>query len=180
MAAVARPSSASRRKRVFVVCICVCSYLSHLIGHEGDGSILAFLKDQDWANSLSAGVSRSFVDSAFFAVHVDLTEAGLAQLNDVVATVYRYIAMLRKEGPQSYLFEEMRVSVRMSMPISSSLFYSMLIRSCRMWRKHNSNSSPRTHLRPTRRHCPAQCNSTRMSMCFLEGCYTSNTRPMKL
>lgn len=30
-------------------------YLSHLIGHEGPGSIMAYLKSKGWANSLSAG-----------------------------------------------------------------------------------------------------------------------------
>jgi secreted Zn-dependent insulinase-like peptidase len=33
--------------------------LSNLIGHEGEGSLLAFLKQQGWAEGLSAGRSLS-------------------------------------------------------------------------------------------------------------------------
>jgi insulysin len=32
-------------------------YLSHLIGHEGPGSILALIKAKGWANGLGAGGS---------------------------------------------------------------------------------------------------------------------------
>lgn len=30
-------------------------YISHLVGHEGPGSIMAYIKSKGWANSLSAG-----------------------------------------------------------------------------------------------------------------------------
>lgn len=30
-------------------------YISHLLGHEGEGSILSYLKNKGWANELSAG-----------------------------------------------------------------------------------------------------------------------------
>jgi len=31
-------------------------YISHLIGHEGPGSIMAYIKSKGWANGLSAGM----------------------------------------------------------------------------------------------------------------------------
>jgi nardilysin len=34
-------------------------YISHLIGHEGRGSLLSALKEKGWATKLSAGVSDS-------------------------------------------------------------------------------------------------------------------------
>lgn len=35
-------------------------YISHLIGHEGPGSIMSFIKSKGWANGLSAGMSIFF------------------------------------------------------------------------------------------------------------------------
>ena len=35
-------------------------YISHLIGHEGPGSIMSYIKSKGWANGLSAGTSRVF------------------------------------------------------------------------------------------------------------------------
>lgn len=32
-------------------------YISHLIGHEGPGSIMSYIKSKGWANGLSAGMS---------------------------------------------------------------------------------------------------------------------------
>lgn len=57
-------------------------YLSHLVGHEGQGSLLSALKAKGWASELGAGVGDSGYDrntAAFvFEVHMTLTEAGLA------------------------------------------------------------------------------------------------------
>lgn len=57
-------------------------YASHLIGHEGPGSLLAFLKKKGWANSLSAGASPVAKGSAFFYIGIKLTEDGLGKFLD--------------------------------------------------------------------------------------------------
>jgi len=50
-------------------------YLSHLIGHEGPGSIMAYIKAKGWANSLNAGHFAVCPGSpGMFDVHVRLTE----------------------------------------------------------------------------------------------------------
>ena len=47
--------------------------------HEGSGSILAHLKEQGWATSLSAGEgSGSFSARSFFNVRVALTDEGMS------------------------------------------------------------------------------------------------------
>jgi hypothetical protein len=42
------------------------SYLSHLLGHEGSGSVLSCLKQKGWANGLSAGQFSSASDFSIF------------------------------------------------------------------------------------------------------------------
>jgi insulysin len=39
------------------------NYLSHLLGHEGEGSAFALLKAKGWANGLSAGESGNGISS---------------------------------------------------------------------------------------------------------------------
>jgi len=73
-------------------------YLSHLVGHEAKGSILALLKKRGLANELSAGESVFCLDFACFAVTVELTETGLARMDDVVRIVFAYFNMLRNRG----------------------------------------------------------------------------------
>lgn len=48
-------------------------YFGHLIGHEGKGSILALLKKEGWADSLSAGEGSAGSDFSCFHVAIELT-----------------------------------------------------------------------------------------------------------
>ena len=57
------------------------SFLSHLIGHEGKGSLFAELKAQGWARSLSAGGGRLLRGEGSFVVAVSLTDEGTLQGN---------------------------------------------------------------------------------------------------
>lgn len=54
-------------------------FLSHFIGHEGQGSILSHLKAKGWSNHLSAGASNGADGFEFFKVSVDLTQEGLGE-----------------------------------------------------------------------------------------------------
>ncbi|PAA70440.1 hypothetical protein BOX15_Mlig002690g1, partial [Macrostomum lignano] len=83
-------------------------YLSHLIGHEAPGSILAYLKRKGWSNALSAGCGGGSLGYDFFKVSLDLTEEGARREDAVIATLFRYIDMLRREGPQEWIYNEER------------------------------------------------------------------------
>jgi len=41
-------------------------YISHLIGHEGPGSIMSYIKSKGWANSLSAGMLEFWAPCLLF------------------------------------------------------------------------------------------------------------------
>ncbi|KAL8900428.1 MAG: hypothetical protein Q9207_005700 [Kuettlingeria erythrocarpa] len=83
-------------------------YLSHLIGHEGPGSILAYIKAKGWANGLSAGVSPVCPGAAFFAVSIKLTEDGLKQYEEVVKVVFQYISLIKENKPQQWIVDEVK------------------------------------------------------------------------
>ena len=69
--------------------------VSHLLGHEGNGSLLSALKARGLASALSAG-AHELVSFATFGVDISLTPRGLAALDDVVAAVFEYVALLRR------------------------------------------------------------------------------------
>ncbi|KAJ9302927.1 hypothetical protein DTO271G3_301 [Paecilomyces variotii] len=83
-------------------------YISHLIGHEGPGSILAYIKAKGWANGLSAGAMPICPGSAFFTISVRLTQEGLKQYREVVKVIFQYIAMIKERAPEQWIFDEMR------------------------------------------------------------------------
>ena len=83
-------------------------YLSHLIGHEGPGSILAYLKNKGWANGLSAGPSPLCPGSAFFSISIRLTEEGLRSYEAITKSVFQYLSMLNDTPPQPWIFDELK------------------------------------------------------------------------
>uniref|UniRef100_A0A5B7AKQ5 Putative Insulinase (Peptidase family M16) family protein isoform 1 n=1 Tax=Davidia involucrata TaxID=16924 RepID=A0A5B7AKQ5_DAVIN len=82
-------------------------YLSHLIGHEGEGSVFFVLKTLGWATSLSAGESDSTFDFSFFKVIIDLTDSGQEHVEDVVALLFKYIQLLQQSGACKWIFDEL-------------------------------------------------------------------------
>ena len=68
-------------------------YLSHLLGHEGPGSLLSELKTRGWVNSLEAGETSGAKGFSFFIINVDLTEEGILHVNDIVNLVFQVICL---------------------------------------------------------------------------------------
>ncbi|KAJ4510032.1 metalloprotease [Exophiala dermatitidis] len=83
-------------------------YISHLIGHEGPGSILAYLKDRGLAQTLSAGYHSVCPGSAFFEIEIGLTPEGLKNYHEIVKIVFQYIGMMKANPPVQWLHEEMK------------------------------------------------------------------------
>ncbi|KAH8697779.1 a-pheromone processing metallopeptidase Ste23 [Talaromyces proteolyticus] len=83
-------------------------YISHLIGHEGPGSILAHIKAKGWANGLSAGAMPLCPGASFFTISVRLTEDGLVHHREVVKTIFQYIALIKERTPEQWIFDEMK------------------------------------------------------------------------
>ncbi|KAI7847937.1 Metalloenzyme, LuxS/M16 peptidase-like protein [Circinella umbellata] len=84
------------------------NYISHLIGHEGPGSILSFLKKKGWATYLSSGTCYGGRGFGFFHVGIDVTDDGLHHYEDIVAVIFQYIEMLKKEGVKKWIFDEVQ------------------------------------------------------------------------
>lgn len=83
-------------------------YVSHTVGHEGPGSLLAALKARGWCNNLSADPTGGARGFGFFDVLVDLTEEGIDHVDDIITLLFQYLAMLRAQGPQQWVWEEQR------------------------------------------------------------------------
>jgi insulysin len=82
------------------------NYVAHLIGHEGPGSLLSYLKRKRWANVVSSATEAELVDFESFEVVVGLTTSGLANINKVIEAIFAYISMLRKVPIPDYVFQE--------------------------------------------------------------------------
>ena len=82
------------------------NYAGHLLGHEGPGSLLSYLKRRGWANSVAAATEEELSDFETFEVVVGLTRQGLVQVDSVIEAIYSYISLLRDRPIPGYVFDE--------------------------------------------------------------------------
>ncbi|GBE85090.1 Putative zinc protease [Sparassis crispa] len=80
--------------------------LAHFLGHEGRGSICAYLKKKGWLISLSAGPSSYLRGGYTFRVNARLTNEGYTHYQEVLLTTFNYISLLRSSNLPPYHFSE--------------------------------------------------------------------------
>eukprot|EP01063_Lacrimia_lanifica_P002818 TRINITY_DN1151_c2_g1_i1.p1 TRINITY_DN1151_c2_g1~~TRINITY_DN1151_c2_g1_i1.p1 ORF type:complete len:1057 (+),score=327.19 TRINITY_DN1151_c2_g1_i1:188-3172(+) len=91
-------------------------YLSHLIGHECEGSILRALKDKRWATALCAGTAVTFGKTyGLFQVEIGLSSEGYAHLDEVVHAVFEYIALIKRHGFSMDVYNECKDTAYLSL-----------------------------------------------------------------
>lgn len=64
-------------------------YLTHLLGHEGPGSLLSLLRKKNWVNKLSSWSSTCGRGSAEFRVEVDLSVEGWEHQDEIVEHIFQ-------------------------------------------------------------------------------------------
>lgn len=82
--------------------------IAHLLGDEGDGSLLAVLREAGLADGLSAGVGRGDGNEALFTVSISLTPAGAERLDDIEATLFAAIQQIRDTGLAEWRYDEQK------------------------------------------------------------------------
>lgn len=70
------------------------SFISNLIGHEGEGSLLALFKEKGWAEGLGAGSGFNSEFASTLSVNISLTEAGINHIDEMTQALFHYIKFL--------------------------------------------------------------------------------------
>ena len=79
-----------------------------ILGHEGKGSLLSYLKNKGWALSLSAGTRPETKEYGYATIRIGLTEEGLKEYKDVVRATTDYIHLMKNKGHQKHVFTELK------------------------------------------------------------------------
>lgn len=81
-------------------------YIAYLLGHEGNGSLLSYLKAKGWADGLSAGEGINYRGGASFDISITLTKAGVAHQNEIVTAVFQAVKRVAEQGVESWRYQE--------------------------------------------------------------------------
>lgn len=83
------------------------NYLSYLVGYEGQGSLLAALKHQGYANKLYSSAGYRIGQESSFEIGVELTEKGYQQVDQVSALIFAYLDRLKTQPNGKQLYHEL-------------------------------------------------------------------------
>ena len=82
-------------------------YLSNLLGHEGENSLLSKLKSRQWVESLSAGAELSHPEGSSFVLNIRATQKGFENWQDIVRETMSYIALVQQQGVEQWRYQEL-------------------------------------------------------------------------
>lgn len=85
-------------------------YVSFILSHRSDGSLLSYLRKRFWAFDLKVGIEEDS-NSLFslFSIWIALTEDGFTQLEGVLNATYAFLKFLQMNGPNKELFDAVRL-----------------------------------------------------------------------
>ena len=82
------------------------TFISHLLGNENAGSLLSYLKGKNWANHLSSGGGISGFNFKEFAIHIQLTDLGIENIDEITQVTLEYIKLITEQGIESWRYQE--------------------------------------------------------------------------
>ncbi|WP_372761787.1 insulinase family protein [Pseudoalteromonas sp.] len=76
------------------------SFIAHLLGYEGAGSLYSILKQQGWINALSAGGGINGSNFKDFNISMALTDEGIEYYEDIIEMIFEYICLINNNIEQ--------------------------------------------------------------------------------
>jgi len=71
--------------------------LGQLLGDEGEGSLLSYLKDKGWGTRINASSGFGTQDFGLFELYISLTPEGLNHWKEINQAVFSYIEKIKKD-----------------------------------------------------------------------------------
>ena len=82
--------------------------IGHVLGHEGEHSLFAYLKSKNWIDGLVAGQALSYTGVTVFSLSMDLTTEGQKHKQDIVQAVFAAIEQVQESAIPRWVFDEVK------------------------------------------------------------------------
>ncbi|TRW49374.1 hypothetical protein FM042_00435 [Aliidiomarina halalkaliphila] len=97
------------------------SFIAHLLGYEGPGSLCHWLRQQLWITELSAGGGMSGYNFKDFTLNLQLTDAGMMKIDAILQACFQFIRTVRQQGLQETLYAERQKMVGLAYRFPESI-----------------------------------------------------------
>lgn len=84
------------------------SFIAHMLGHEGEGSLLSLLKRLGWAEAIYASTGMQSRGDALFQLNIQLTPQGVRARNQIVSLVFYCVEQLEARGLYAWRYNELQ------------------------------------------------------------------------
>ncbi|MFM2483690.1 insulinase family protein [Celerinatantimonas yamalensis] len=81
-------------------------YLAHIIGYEGQGSLIAKLRQTGLIQTMAAGGGISGADFREFTLSYQLNEAGLNEIDAIIEATFDYLRLIALNGIEMWRYRE--------------------------------------------------------------------------
>jgi len=82
------------------------AYIANLLGHEGEGSLYSQLRLAGLVESVAASNQRFDQDNSFLSIDIELTQAGVAQVQTITEALFDYLELVKAEGINRWRYDE--------------------------------------------------------------------------
>ena len=82
--------------------------LSHILGHEGEGSLLSLLKEKGLATGIATGELTSSGDNLEIVIEISLTEKGVKEWDKALTLTFQAINLLKTQAVPEYVFDDVQ------------------------------------------------------------------------
>ena len=82
------------------------SVLAYLLGHEGVGSLLSYLKSKQWVMGISAGSGINGSNFKDFNISLSLTDKGELHRDNIVSIAFSYINLIKSSPLPKFYYQE--------------------------------------------------------------------------
>lgn len=88
-------------------------FLAHLLGYEGSGSLIAYLRHKGLIQTMSAGGGICGKGFREFTLSFQLTPQGFEEIDSIIETAFDYLRLISKQGIEKWRYvEKQRVMER--------------------------------------------------------------------
>lgn len=87
--------------------------LGFILGHQGEGGLLSYLKNKGWATSLYAGIRSETKEYDYAQIRIELTKKGLEEYHKIIEVTHAYIELMKKSSFQKHVFEELKTMAKL-------------------------------------------------------------------
>lgn len=96
-------------------------YISHLLGHESEGSIYYNLDKLGWCTDIFGGSFMHDETTTLFLLNIVLTETGLNCIPTIIDIIYKYIENVLTNGIHKWLYDEQKRIAQINFDLLSKI-----------------------------------------------------------